>query len=137
MDSIRNIRIGYWNCQGLSSKKWNPATEAMVSGSLDILFLAETWFVDHEYHLSHPVFFAATTRSQQITKFGHEKGGIICLVSDEIRRMVSSAYVTTSTISIKINQYHIKAVYFPPSMKDDTIKSYFTDDFISVPKTKN
>ncbi|OMJ28673.1 LINE-1 retrotransposable element ORF2 protein [Smittium culicis] len=132
MDNIRNIRIGYWNCQGLSSKKWNPATEAIVSGRLDMLFLAETWFVDHEYHSSHPKFFAATTRTQEISKVGHEKGGIICLMSDEIRRMISSAYVTTSTISIKINQYHIKAVYFPPSMKGDTIRSYFTDDVISV-----
>ncbi|OMJ29894.1 hypothetical protein AYI69_g581 [Smittium culicis] len=104
MENIRNIRIGYWNCQGLSSKKWNPATEAIVSGRLDMLFLAETRFVDHEYHSSHPNFFAATTRTQEISKVGHEKGGIICLMSDEIRRMISSSYVTTSTNRIKINQ---------------------------------
>ncbi|OMJ21116.1 hypothetical protein AYI70_g3668 [Smittium culicis] len=123
MNNFKHTKIGYWNCQGLSERKWDRGLSAISEAELDILFLAETWFTDHDIHQSHPLFFASSDRILPKPKFGHERAGIICLVSDVIRCQISSAYVTTHTICISINGHDIMAVYFPPSMKVDQVIS--------------
>ncbi|OMJ25342.1 hypothetical protein AYI69_g4332, partial [Smittium culicis] len=73
MNYIRNIRIGYWNCQGLSDRKWVTALEAVNEAKLDILFLAETWFIDHETHVSYPDYLVSTPRILPKPAIGHEQ----------------------------------------------------------------
>ncbi|OMJ22190.1 hypothetical protein AYI70_g3035, partial [Smittium culicis] len=132
MNKFRNTRIGYWNCQGLSDRKWVSALAAVKEAKLDILFLAETWFLDHETHVSHPDYLVSTPRILPKPLIGHEQAGIVCLVSQDIRKQISSACVTRYTISIKINGHYIMAVYFPPSMKPEKIAEHIPDSDLSV-----
>ncbi|OMJ14840.1 hypothetical protein AYI70_g7643 [Smittium culicis] len=84
MNNFRNIRIGYWNCQWLSDRKWVSALAAVKEAKLDILFLAETWFLDHETHVSHPDYLVSTPRILPKPVIGHEQAGIVCIVSQDI-----------------------------------------------------
>ncbi|OMJ27045.1 hypothetical protein AYI69_g3534, partial [Smittium culicis] len=132
MKNFRNLKIGYWNCQGLSERKWVRAVNAVSEAELDILFLAETWFIDHESHAAHPMFFVSTPRILPVPAFGHEQGGIVCLVTQGTRKQISSACVTRYTVRIKINGNDIMAVYFPPSLKPDKIADHIPENSLSV-----
>ncbi|OMJ18111.1 hypothetical protein AYI70_g5546 [Smittium culicis] len=121
MAETNNMKIAYWNCQGLSERKWDKVLSVFDNIELDILFLAETWFIDDDVHHSHPYYLISTRRIDPKTKFGHESAGMVCLVSPNIRRSITSVSISAYTINIKINEHDITAVYFPPSMKIDEI----------------
>ncbi|OMJ16410.1 hypothetical protein AYI69_g7846 [Smittium culicis] len=89
--------MGYWNCQELSDRKWDRAIAAVKEAKLDILFLA------------------------------HEQDEIVCLVTQDVRKQISSTCVTRYTISMKINGHYIMAVYFPLSMKPHKISESISD----------
>ncbi|OMJ13423.1 hypothetical protein AYI69_g9012, partial [Smittium culicis] len=90
MAETNNMKSGYWNCQGLSDRKWDKALFEFINSEMDILFLAESWFIDEDIHQSHPNYLTSTRRIDPKTIFGHESAGIVCLVSSNIRRIISS-----------------------------------------------
>ncbi|OMJ21370.1 hypothetical protein AYI69_g5841 [Smittium culicis] len=132
MKNFRNLKIGYWNFQGISERKWIRAVNAVSEAELDILFLAETWFIDHEFNATHPMFFVSTPRILPIPAFGNNKAIIVCLVTQGTRKKISSDCETRYTVSIKINGNDIMAVYFPPSLKPDKIADHIPENSLSV-----
>ncbi|OMJ12253.1 hypothetical protein AYI70_g9237 [Smittium culicis] len=105
---------------------------AISYAELDILFLAETWFIDHESHAAHPMFFVSTPRILPVPAFGQEQAGIVCLVTQGIRKQIFSACLSRYTVNIKINGHEIMAVYFSPSLKTDKIAEHIPDTHLSI-----
>lgn len=122
MESILNI--GFWNCQGLNFHKWNKIA-ALIDASFDIIFLAETWFVNQSSHTSHPLFLATSRRIiPNPNPTGHAQAGLICLISPLLRPLVSQVKTTEYTITITLQSHTIMAVYFPPSMSGSNLIKY-------------
>ncbi|OMJ07279.1 hypothetical protein AYI69_g11510 [Smittium culicis] len=119
--------MGYWNFQELSDRKWDRAIAAVNEAKLDILFLADTWYLDHETHVSHPDYLVSTPRILPKAAISHEQAEIVCLVTQDVRKQIISACVTRYTISMKINGHYIMAVYFPLSMKPHKISESISD----------
>ncbi|PVV00586.1 hypothetical protein BB560_005029, partial [Smittium megazygosporum] len=98
---MNTLKIGYWNVRGLSDSKWNVAIKCITNQVVDILFLAETWFVKQHIRSNHPLFFTASKITQ-----------------------ISSSITTEYTVGITVNGFKILAVYFPPSMDIASIDYY-------------
>ena len=142
---MTQIRIGYINVRGLTEDKWrhllqlvNPtptlSTLTFASSSpMDILFVAETWFVDHAKHMGHPATVISTPPPLDRGKrLGRQHGGLLALVNPAFRSRIHSASCTSHSISVVLapqtqspaaakRMTHITAVYFPPSLDATTI----------------
>ena len=55
-------RIAYVNVQGLSRASWEAVCH-LLSTQCDLLFVAETWFVDHERYRRDARVVASTPKS--------------------------------------------------------------------------
>ncbi|OMJ07968.1 hypothetical protein AYI70_g11859 [Smittium culicis] len=78
------------------------------------------------------MFFVSTPRILPVPAFGNEQAGIVCLVTQGIRKQISSACVTRYTVNIKINGRDIMAVYFPPSLRPDKIAEQLPNTSLSL-----
>ena len=129
------LSIAYINIRGLTNEKWNYLTSLMKTEPLlstsshlyplyDILFVAETWFVDHASHLDHPLTFTSSPNMRPRTE-GRQYGGVLLLVSPPIREQISSYATTEYSITIHLSQSStvISAVYYPPSLTPSTLAS--------------
>ncbi|KAL1914143.1 uncharacterized protein VTP21DRAFT_11347, partial [Calcarisporiella thermophila] len=104
---------------------------------LDILFLAETWYMNYETLLSHPHTLAHTPYPHQRDTWavGHVPGGIIALVNPSIRRRITGVLSSPHSLTVSMGETSICAVYFPPSLhKHDALhlKTYIPDIPLSM-----
>lgn len=112
----QNLQVAYVNVQGLDTLTWDKLLTYMGPGKLDLVFIAETWYVGYDGYRTAPCTVAHTPRPP--TKNGSRYTGGICLVaSARARTLISEpAVATVSTISIRIGQSTIAGVYLPPAM---------------------
>ena len=108
-----SLRIGYVNVRGLNRPTWE-ACHRMLDTSFDYLFLAETWFVDHEEYTRHRRFIASTPKPRR-NLHGRSRGGIYLLGSGEARSKVRKVQVTEHTITFSSGRQVVSGVYFPPN----------------------
>lgn len=126
------MKIGYINIRGLTNEKWNALLSSletpMHSGvpSFDILFISETWFVDHRNHACHPLFLASSPNSRH-REGGRQHGGLLALVTPSLRQSISSLCVNVHSISVSLSsnagQLTVSAVYLPPSLSPSNVSS--------------
>ena len=111
------VRIGYVNVRGLSREKGKHAG-ALLDAGVDLLFLAETWYVDHA-HWGRDRRFVAATRNPQGDGYrrGRSKGGIYLLATAQARGRIQGPVRTDEhAITVAIDRQTITAVYYPPSL---------------------
>jgi hypothetical protein len=72
------IKVGYLNVRGLTRDKVVLLTAHLQERNLDILFLSETWYIDHENLTRHPLYFSSTSTSTFRANM-RQKDGIVCL----------------------------------------------------------
>lgn len=108
------LRIGYINVQGLSSSKLDKLS-ALMPSSFDILFLAETWYINHDAVMAHPLSFLSTPIpvSTQPTA-GHLPHGMLCLLSPSLRPLISTFSSSEFHLVIHLPGVILTAVYLPP-----------------------
>lgn len=112
------LRVGYVNVQGLSPDTWNAAC-SLLHTHLDYLFLAETWYVNHQRHIRDRRLIASTQldRPGGPDRPGRPKGGIYLLGTHDARtRIHATPKVTEHAISFTVGKQIISGAYFPPSM---------------------
>jgi hypothetical protein len=71
--------VSYLNVRGLTKDKFETVTRILQERKIDIMFLAETWYIDQENLTKHPLFFSSTILPVYRTDM-RQKGGIVCLV---------------------------------------------------------
>lgn len=110
-----SLRIGYYNVTGLTSLKLHTITTTILP-SFDLLFLAETWFMQH-HHPPHPLHVASSNQPPAPVN-GRYHGGITLLASPTILRQITNISTTRHSITTTIHTQTITAVYLPPSLPD-------------------
>ncbi|PVV02140.1 hypothetical protein BB560_003416 [Smittium megazygosporum] len=128
----QKIKVGFWNVCGLSGHKWLASVNAIESKEVDLLFLAETWFVDQKLHIRHKYYIASSAPVYQKKINSHQPSGIMCLVSDELRQSITSTSFSKYSVSVRFSSFSIAAVYFPPSMDVPTITSYMPTQPVDI-----
>ena len=110
-----SFRIGYVNVQGLSSGVWKAAC-SLLDSSLDYLFLAETWYVDHKIYSTDRRMIASTKPSSQ-NRLGRLSGGMYLLGTSEARGRIRDYVVLSDhAITFSAGKQRVSGVYFAPSM---------------------
>jgi hypothetical protein len=97
---MSKLNIGYINVRGLSLEKWHYCCSLMDT-TFDILFIAETWYMNKAMYHSHPYYFTQSivqAQKKQVT--GHLSGGLLVLVKPSIRSCISSFKVEKYFISL-------------------------------------
>ena len=119
------MRVGYINVQGLSNPNWEAAC-AWLGSQVDCLFLAETWFVDHERYLRDRRLVASTPRpTKDGWRPGRHHGGIYLLGTAQARAQIRGpCEITSYSISCRMGKERICGVYFPPSYSADHVATY-------------
>jgi Reverse transcriptase (RNA-dependent DNA polymerase) len=120
-----NLRVGYFNCQGCNSTKFDTLHN-QVGTLYDILVIAETWNCDEGYRSLLPEYLISSIpRPQSRT---HNSGGLMVLVDESISPLISEVHKSYHSVSFKINRDWFTAVYLPPSMTP----SEFYDELCST-----
>ena len=120
-----NVTLGYINIEGLKSSKLQACCSLLDAGLFDILFLSETWFPKNFNYMSHPYSFIHTPYSKFNDK-SRQSGGLLALVSPQIRSSIQSYQLTPYGILLNIDGTNILAVYIPPSLSQHEITSLLT-----------
>ena len=118
------LKIGYVNVHGLNHSNWKVVCSLLDTGSFDFLFLAETWYVNHERHIKDKRLIATTVRPPSTgLRIGRDKGGIYLLATRQARnRIRGEISITDESITFGIGKQRISGVYFPPSLSEDRLK---------------
>ena len=99
----------------LSNDKFIYFKKQIELDNYSLVFLSETWFINHFTYMSSPVVLTATPLINR--KEGRRQiGGIVCLCPPSSRHLIQVMKVTEFTITVKIRDLIVSAVYFPPSM---------------------
>jgi len=110
---MNTANILYLNVLGLTHDKWEALLPLVKS--YDLIFLAETWYIDQYNHLSHPFTLASTVPSK-VYEEGRQHHGLLCLSSPSFRPFITSIRTSEFSISITAFGQTILAVYAPPSL---------------------
>jgi len=113
------LRVGYVNSQGLSQQNWDAVCEWLPSGRLDLVFVAETWYVGWESYSRAPETLAVTPRPTE--RPGARYTGGMCVVAAPwvAGRLVGRPAITSTTITVRIGAWTISGVYLQPTMTVD------------------
>ena len=109
------LRIGYVNVRGLSLSTWD-AVQRLLDNTFDLLFLAETWFVQEQYHQRHRSWVGSTLAPVETPRIGRPSGGMAVIATASARSQMTDWSSTQYIITVKILDQTISAIYFPPSM---------------------
>lgn len=109
-----SLRIGYVNVRGLSRASWE-ACHGLLDHHLDYLFVAETWFMDHDTYSQDRRFIASTTPPKTKNLRGRPRGGIYLLGSHQARSHVERVQVTEHSLVFRRGKQSFAGVYFPPT----------------------
>ncbi|OLY82023.1 hypothetical protein AYI68_g3865 [Smittium mucronatum] len=120
------LKIGYYNCNGLSYAKWNYAVKTLSNGLCDLLFLSETWFVDQEIH-QNSQYYVISSINERVRSSVRQKNGIMLLATPECKQHISNVEFNEFTISISLFGHNIIGVYFPPSLSVSEISNSIND----------
>ena len=132
MSALESLKIGFWNSQGLSIHKWNSLLKSFYASSFDIFFVVETWFVDHALHSSHPLYLTSSFMAGPKPATGHNKAGLLCLITPSLRPFVSSISSSSNSIFLSLGGHSLHCAYLPPSMTISSVKEFLPSSSISV-----
>lgn len=120
---MSGLQIGYINVCGLMSDKWRASLALLGSGSCDLLFVAETWYVGHDIYSLDRHFITSTTQGRQAkvaAAKGRPSGDMYLLGIAEARGRIhgvpESVGESSITVSTDGGRYVVSGVYMPPSM---------------------
>jgi hypothetical protein len=118
----KQTRIAFHNIEGLQLERLQPFLDSISSGHFDIVFLAETYYINVQTGANlaeHPNFLAHSTPAAPNSANGKRYGGIIAFGSLDIKRRMRSTKCHQFTLSITTNERTFTAVYLPPSLNND------------------
>ncbi len=117
------LHIAYLNCRGLPAGSFDRIV-SFVSGpspTFDLIFLSETWHINHDYYPLHPLFLCSTPLPPTAAN-GRRYGGILCIASSQLIRSCTFS-VSAHSIDVSIFGSNIHALYLPPSLPERDFNS--------------
>lgn len=114
---VAGLRIGYVNSQGLGEDNWKVCQRWIEEGRLDLLFVAETWFLGWNRYSAWKHTIAATPRPE--SRNGARYTGGMCLLGTPTARarLRREPDVGESIMSAHLDDGIVSGVYLPPSMR--------------------
>lgn len=99
--------------QGLDRGAWKACQE-MLESRFDYLFLAETWFSNHNQYKSNRRLISTTPEPVKTLQPGRAHGGIYLIGTHRGRGRVKKVKATPHSITFTVGKETISGVYFPP-----------------------
>lgn len=118
------LRIAFINVNGLSRDKWDRLSEDLGS-KYDILFIAETWYLQQDQRIQDPRTFLSTTNAHPRVGM-RQTGGMLCCALPQWRSVMSAVSSSPNHISISIAGHTLSAVYLQPSLSDEQFQTILT-----------
>ncbi|ORX45642.1 hypothetical protein BCR36DRAFT_372696 [Piromyces finnis] len=125
-NEIHNLNILYINANGLGDVKQIITLNNLIY-KYDIIFISESWFIDHEKIINEPYFVSSTPL--KLKKGFRQIDGIYCFANPLMKKMIKVLYLTKYSITIKVMGKIIKAIYYPPSLNNEKFDNEFNDLF--------
>lgn len=120
-------RIGYVNTNGLNEENWRRFAGWMEEGRFDLLFLAETWYVNYARYSSWKGTLAATPLPEG-RRAGRYGGGFTVLSSLRARKRGAVVQlVSEALITVDLEGIRVSAVYLPPKMAHKDVEVVLGD----------
>ncbi|KAL1914174.1 uncharacterized protein VTP21DRAFT_10259 [Calcarisporiella thermophila] len=105
------------NANGLPQQKFRILS-SLIPSHYDIIFIAETWYVDYDAMLQHPATYLHTPfpsyRDYGIP--GRQHGGLLAMVDPRLHPQITQNNITEYSILFTLNSIRICGVYFPPNI---------------------
>ena len=80
----------------------------------DLIFLAETWYINQQEYLKHSLTLASTSPSHVYTE-DRQHHGLLCLYSLLLRSFIFQVHTSEFSISISTPRLTVLTVYLPPT----------------------
>ena len=132
------LKVAYMNVRGLSPNKLlllssfisSPNSSLSSSPSslsstepncnVDILCIAESWYMQHSTLINHPLCVAHSPYPDSPKAMGHQLAGLLVLASPSIRANMSPPVCKQYAISFSVHQngacFSLSFLYLPPSL---------------------
>ena len=117
MNTSPKITISYLNVCGLTDVKLSTLCTKLNDHDT-LLFVAETWYINHDGRLAHPLVIASTHAPPRRHPFRRRDHGMLLLAPPSLASRIHVKRCTEFCIMIHLDEHiSIAAVYFPPSMQ--------------------
>eukprot|EP00833_Pecoramyces_ruminatium_P009857 jgi/Orpsp1_1/1183889/evm.model.c7180000087126.1 len=123
--NIKNLNIFYVNAQGFNKEKQDITFDSLIN-IYDIIFIGESWYLDFYKIIKIPSFVASTPLPirRNNTRPGN---GIYCFANPLIKNLIKVLHIDNYSITIKIFDKVIMAVYYPPSLERYKLEKSLTN----------
>ena len=109
---MKDLRIAYLNVCGFTQDKWDILVKYV--GVYDLVFVAETWYIDQEKRMHFPLILASTYPSKVYPGWQHH--GLLYFCSPTLRPLVSQIRVSEFSVSVTVLGHTILGIYAPPGL---------------------
>ena len=114
------LSVEYINAHGLNHNKLEQLTRRLRHNT--IIFVAETWHIDEARQCRNACVVAIGPEPYRAVN-SRGKGGLMLLAHDSVKHELRSIITDEHTISIRLHDLTISAVYLPPSMDNDKVQA--------------
>ena len=117
------MRIGFFNCRGLSGKD-RMILDFMWEKKLDLFFIIETWLRPGQLPpIRGNISFSLT---QPYTRGQRSKGGILCITNAETKDMIHTVHEDPDRnfMILSVQETYLAVGYFPPSASHQSLTSF-------------
>lgn len=115
------LKVAYFNVQGLTASKLLFIESLFTSSLADIVVISEHWFSSYNNLTNSPFFVTSTGHIAK--KTGHANCGIALLCSSSLRKCITIQQHTEFYIQFLFQQVSLTALYLPPRLQNDTVRS--------------
>ena len=124
MITTQHLRVAYVNVNGLQPLTWRMVQGWLDTGTFDLVFVAETWYVGWKRYGSSRYTIAATTPPPPTTNPGRPSGGFALFGTlDTCRQMGEEMLVTETAITVRLGSLRISGLYLCPTLSDDDLEA--------------
>lgn len=112
------IKLLFINANGFSQEKQRTINELIMTGSIDLAMVAETWHVDSQYLHTLPSFLFSSPKTKIRT--GVRQTGGLCVLAHPLHHKNTRLFSSTDKqISFFMFKNILSCIYLPPSMSSD------------------
>ena len=125
--NLKSLNIFYVNAQGFNKGKQDITFDSLIN-IYDIIFIAESWYLDFYEIIKNPCFVATTPLPIRRNNI-RPGNGIFCFANSLIKSLIKVMHVTDYSITIKVCNKVLMAVYYPPSLKRHIFEKCLTNPY--------
>ena len=118
------LRVVYVNVNGLQPLTWRMIQGWLDTGTFDLVFIAETWYVGWKRYRSSKYTIAVTDPPPPTMNPGRPSGGLALFGTLDVRGKVGNIVsVTETAITVLIGPVRISGLYLCPTLSDTELET--------------